>query len=596
MSFQTFHAASTPAAEIEKRVQNLRDSFDALGVDGVVIPHEDAYQSEYLPPSEDRLQYMTGFTGSSGRAFVLRDAAMFVTDGRYTLQAQSQVPPLFHIVSEQADAATWAREALAGKRIGVDPHLHSRADLTRIGALAEGLTVVPLERNPVDPVWPDRPAPPRGRVRAHPEALAGRTMAQKIADIRAAMEGDALYIADSDTVSWLLNWRGADVAHTPLVLSRAFVPREGEVTVFVDPEKVPNDLAGGLAGTATLAAEDTMLARLAALSAGIKVMADPARASDAALSAIESEGTLLPRTDPVQRLKAIKNAAEIAGMRAAHQRDGVAVVRFFAWCEENAVGATEIDLVRQLEAFRREAGATDVSFDTISGSGPNGAIVHYRVDESTNRTIGGGEPVLIDCGGQFEDGTTDITRTFVAGGGAGDDDFRVHYTRVLKGHIAVARQLFPAGAMGSDIDPLARAALWRSGDDFKHGTGHGVGAALAVHEGPASISRRGRVPLEPGMILSNEPGYYRTGAYGIRIENLCLVREARIPSGGGEAMHWFETITLAPIDTRPIIPTLMTAEEIGWLDSYHARVRGALVGDLDAAERDWLAARTRPLA
>ncbi len=484
---------------------------------------------------------------------------------------------------------------LAGLTLGVDPHLHSRSDLERIAKQAEGLTLVKLDRNPVDAVWPDRPAPPRGRVRAHPAHLAGRTMAEKIADVRAAMDADALFIADSDSVSWLLNWRGADVAHTPLVLSRAFVPREGEVTVFVDPEKVPDDLAAALSGHATIVPADQVLSRLATLSAGKTVMADPARASDAALSAIESAGTFSAKADPVQRLKAIKNPAEIAGMRQAHVRDGVAVVRFFAWCEENAVGATEIALVKRLEAFRREAGAIDISFDTISGSGHHGAIVHYRVDESTDRAIATGEPVLIDCGGQFEDGTTDITRTFVAGGGAGSDDFRIQYTRVLKGHIAIARQRFPEGALGSELDPLARSALWRSGHDFKHGTGHGIGAALAVHEGPASISRRGAAPLEAGMILSNEPGFYQEGAFGIRIENVCLVREARVPPGGTIPVHWFETLTLAPIDTRPVIRTLMTADEIGWLDAYHARVRGALSGDLAPAERDWLEARTRPL-
>ena len=494
MPFQTFDTAATPPEDIEKRLAALRDSFDSLGVDGVVVPHEDAYQSEYLPASEERLQFISGFTGSAGRAYVLRDAAMFVTDGRYTLQASAQVPPSFHIASDPAAAKTWAREHLAGITLGVDPHLHSRNDLERIAKQVEGLTLVKLDHNPVDAVWPARPAPPRGQVRAHPAHLAGRTMTQKIADVRAAMDADALFIADSDSVSWLLNWRGADVAHTPLVLARAFVPKEGEVTVFVDPEKVPDEIVADLAGHATIAGADDLLARLATLSAGKTVAADPARTSDAVLSTIESAGTPAPGNDPVQRLKAIKNPAEIAGMRAAHLRDGVAMVRFLAWCEAHAVGATEIDLVRQLEDFRREAGATDISFDTISGSGPHGAIVHYRVDETTDRVIAAGEPVLIDCGGQFEDGTTDITRTFVAGGDPGPDDFRIQYTRVLKGHIAVARQRFPEGALGSELDPLARMALWRAGHDFKHGTGHGIGSYLAVHEGPQSPCTRVRPP------------------------------------------------------------------------------------------------------
>lgn len=595
MTFQTFDPAGTADGEIEIRLKNLRSTFDALGVDGIVVPHEDAYQSEYLPPSEERLAYVTGFTGSAGRAFILRDAAMFLTDGRYTLQAGNQVPDAFHIASDEASAKTWAREHLANRRVGIDPHLHSRADLERLTGWAEGLTLVPLERNPVDPIWQDRPAPPRGRVRAHPESLAGRSPAEKLAAIREAMQGDALFLADSDAVSWLLNWRGADVAHTPLVLSRAFIPREGEATIFVDPQKVPNDLAGALSGFATLASPDELLARLSALSADKRVQADPARTSDAVLRAIEAGGMLLTETDPVQRLKAIKTEAEIAGMRAAHQRDGLAVVRFLAWCEDNAAGATEIALVERLEAFRRDMGATDVSFDTIAGSGPNGAIVHYRVDRSTDRAIAHGDPVLIDSGAQFQDGTTDITRTFVAGGSAGDDAFRIQYTRVLKGHIAVSQQRFPEGAMGAELDPFARRALWQAGYDFKHGTGHGIGAALAVHEGPASISRRGRVPLEAGMILSNEPGDYRAGAFGIRIENAVLVRPARVPPGGDIPVHHFEALTLAPIDTRPIVPTLMTADEIGWLDSYHARVRGALAGDLDPPERGWLEARTRPI-
>lgn len=596
MTFQTFEPAGTAHDDIEIRLENLRSSLDALGVDGIIVPHEDAYQSEYLPPSEERLAYVTGFTGSAGRAFILRDAAMFLTDGRYTLQAGNQVPPAYHIASDEAAAKAWAREHLAGKRIGIDPHLHSRSDLQRLAGWADGLALVPLDRNPVDAIWADRPLPPRGLVRAHPEALAGRAPASKLAAVREATKADALFLADSDSVSWLLNWRGADVAHTPLVLSRAFIPREGEATIFVDPQKVPNDLAGALSGIATLAAPDELLERLATLSKGRRVQADPARTSDAVLSAIEAGGTLVSETDPVQRLKAIKTEAEIAGMRAAHQRDGLAMARFLAWCETHAAGATEIALVERLEAFRRDMGAIDVSFDTIAGSGPNGAIVHYRVDRSTDRSIAPGDPVLIDSGAQFEDGTTDITRTFVAGGMAGDDAFRVQYTRVLKGHIAVSQQRFPEGAMGAELDPFARRALWQAGYDFKHGTGHGIGAALAVHEGPASISRRGRVALEAGMILSNEPGDYRPNAFGIRIENAVLVRPARVPPGGAIPVHDFETLTLAPIDTRPIVPTLMSPDEIGWLDCYHARVRGALAGDLDPAERAWLETRTRPLA
>ncbi|MBJ3775503.1 aminopeptidase P family protein [Acuticoccus mangrovi] len=595
MAYQTFDPPTVETADIAARIARLRAQFGGLKIDGLVIPHEDAYQSEYLPPSEERLAYATGFTGSAGRAIVLEDRALFITDGRYTLQSERQVPgDIFHRVSQPDEAAAWMKANLKGLTLGVDPRLHSRADLDRLKGRAENLSLAYLDANPVDLVWNDRPAPPRGRVVAHPLAVAGRSAADKLADVRAAMTTDALLVASSDAVSWIFNWRGADVVHTPLVLSRVFIPREGLATIFVDPGKVGDDLVAALDGLAVLSPADTFLAALAELSQGKRVAADPDRTPEAALAAIEKRGTLVTVTDPTLKLKAVKNAAEIAGMRAAHHRDGLAMVRFLAWLDRNAVGLTEIDIVERLEAYRRDVGAVDVSFDTICGSGPHGAIVHYRVDRSTDRTVGADEPILIDSGAQYPDGTTDITRTIVAG--TPSADFRVQFTRVLKGHIAIAMQRFPEGTMGSELDPLARAALWRAGYDFQHGTGHGVGAYLAVHEGPQAISKRSREPLLPGMIVSNEPGVYRTGAYGIRIEALCLVREARVPPGGEQAMLSFETLTLAPIDTRLVEPLLLSAVEIGWLDAYHARVHGALAGDLDADERAWLEERTRPIA
>ena len=594
MAFQTFDSPRADPADIRKRIAALRDSFGTLGVDGVIVPHEDAYNSEYLPPSEERLAFITGFTGSAGRAIILKDKALFATDGRYTLQAETQVPDdVFTVVSTEEAAKAWAAENLAGVTLGFDPDLHARASLKRLDASVPGLTRKALSPHPVDAVWTDRPARAPGAVRAHPAALAGRSFADKLADLRARMETEALLIAESDAVSWLLNWRGADVAHTPLVLSRAFVPREGPVAVFVDPAKVPDALRDALGDLARIEPETRYPAALGELSRGLTVGADLNAASEAALVAIEETGTLKGAADPSVALKARKNAAEIAGMRAAHQRDGVAMVRFLAWFDANAAGLTEIDLVEALEGFRREAGALDISFDTIAGAGPNGAIVHYRVDRESNRRIADGDPVLVDSGGQFADGTTDITRTMVAG--TPSDAFRVAFTLVLKGHIAIARQRFPEGASGAELDTLARAALWNAGLDYAHGTGHGVGAALAVHEGPAGISKRSRVPLAPGMVISNEPGVY-PGDFGIRIENLVLVRPATVPPGGTKAMLSFETITLVPIDTRLVVPHLLTAAEIGWLDSYHARVHGALVGDLGAAERAWLDARCRPLA
>ncbi|WP_420393390.1 aminopeptidase P family protein [Acuticoccus sp.] len=585
------------AATIGARVAALRATFVALGVDGVIVPHEDAYQSETLPPSEERLAHVTGFTGSAGRAIILGDAALFLTDGRYTLQASQQVPDLFTVLSDEASAKAWMAEHLAGRTLGVDPNLHTRADLERLATRAAGLALVRLDRNPVDAIWSDRPPAPRGAVRAHPERLAGRSAAQKVEDLRATLdpEADALYVADSDTVSWLLNWRGTDVAHTPLVLSRAFVPRDGAVSVFVDPGKVPDALRDAADGLLSLVPADDHLAHLAALSAGRRVLADPARASDAALAAIAASGTLVARGDPSVRLKAIKNAAEVEGMRAAHRRDGLALLRFLAWFEDRAVGADELSLVERLAELRKDVGALGPSFDTIAGAGPNGAIVHYRADGESNRAIAAGDPVLVDSGAQYEDGTTDVTRTLVAGGGAGSEAFRLQYTRVLRGHIAIARQLFPEGTSGAELDPLARAALWSAGSDYKHGTGHGIGAALAVHEAGAGLSKRSRDPLEAGMIVSNEPGDYRPGEFGIRIENLYLVRERRVPPGGTLPMHAFEALTLAPIDTRPVVPALMRPEEIAWLDAYHARVHGALAADLSASERAFLAERTRPM-
>ena len=596
MAFQSFDSPSAKPEAIVRRVAALRRACADLGLDGVVVPHEDAYQSEYLPASEERLAFISGFTGSAGRAIILAEKALVATDGRYALQARAQAPAdVFEVASTPDATNEWCRTNLANLRIGYDPTLHSRAGVTSLGEAAPGLTLVPVSPHPVDAIWNERPAVVAGAVRAHPLALAGRTPAEKITAVRAELDdADALLVSASDTVTWLFNWRGADVAHTPLVLSRLFLPKEGPATVFVDADKLSDALKADLADLAEIASPESFPARLGTLARGRTVLADPAATSEAALAAIEATGTLRTGKDPAERLKAIKNDAEIAGMRAAHLRDGAAMVRFLAFFDAHAVGLTEIDLAERLESFRREAGAIDLSFDTIAGAGPNGAIVHYRVDRDSNRTVAAGDPVLIDSGAQYADGTTDITRTMVAG--ASTDDFRIQFTRVLKGHIAIARQLFPEGTCGADIDVLARAALWNAGHDYAHGTGHGVGAALAVHEGPAGISRRSRVPLEAGMILSNEPGDYHEGAYGIRIENLVLVREAAIPHGGVRPMLRFETLTLAPIDTRLVAPHLLDPREVAWLDSYHARVYGALSGDLDAAERAWLAARCRPLA
>ncbi|MEM9223568.1 MAG: aminopeptidase P family protein [Pseudomonadota bacterium] len=594
MTFQTYDPPGANPQDIRDRVERLRATFSALDIEGVLVPHEDAYQSEYLPPSEERLAFITGFTGSAGRAVILEEKALFVTDGRYTLQAASQVPEdVFDVVSKDEDADQWLKSHLGDARIGYDPNLHARSRLEALAKTVPDVTLVALESHPVDGTWTDRPAPTVGMVRAHGTERSGRTVAEKLADVRASFDADGLFIGAADTVSWLFNWRGSDIAHTPLVLCRAFIPKEGPVTVFVDPHKLPNEFQEALEGLADIEPTSAYPAALTRLSQNRTILADPAAASEAALKAIEEGGSLKTGKDPAARLKSIKNEAEIEGMRAAHQRDGLAMVRLLAWLDANAVGQTEIAVCERLENLRREMGAMDVSFDTIAGAGPNGAIVHYRVDRNSNRTIASGDPVLIDSGGQYEDGTTDITRTIVAGDPS--DEFKVQFTRVLKGHIAIARQHFPAGTTGAALDSFARSALWSAGFDYQHGTGHGVGAALAVHEGPPGISKRSSAALEPGMIVSNEPGYYRQGAYGIRIENLVLVRPPEVPPGGDTPMLSFETITLAPIDTRLVVPSMMSPGELAWLDLYHARVLGALGAELEPQTRDWLEATCRPI-
>ncbi len=595
MAFQSFTSTLTPPELIAERVAALRALFDDLAVDAIIIPHEDAYQSEYVPASEDRLGFICGFTGSAGRAIITRDTALFATDGRYTLQAAAEVPgDTFTIVSTASAAEDWRKAHLAGLRVGADLSLHSRADAKRMADAAKDISIVPLATHPVDDIWPDRPALPTPPVRAHPLEFAGWDTAEKIAALREDLAADAVFISAADAASWLLNWRGSTVAHTPIALARVFLPKAGKATVFVDPATVPADLANALDPIADMVSPSDLIETLERLSEGLTVQADPAQASEAALLAIERGGALKEAADPATALKACKVPAEIAGMRAAHERDAVAMVRFLTWFDENAAGSTEIQLAETLEGFRRQASSIDISFDTISGSGPNGAIVHYRVNETTNRTVNDGDVVLIDSGGQYPDGTTDITRTMCAG--TPSEECRRAFTRVLKGHIAVARQRFPEGTSGAELDPLARAALWQMGADFAHGTGHGVGAALSVHEGPVGISKRSRAPLKAGMILSNEPGYYVRGEYGIRIENLVLVEPAEKRPGEDKAMLSLETITLVPIDTRLVEPSLLTPEERAWLDSYHARVHGALVGSLSAREREWLEARCQAIA
>jgi Xaa-Pro aminopeptidase len=604
--FQTFDDPATPAASAP-RIAALRTELARRELAGFIVPRADRHQNEYVPPSEERLAWLTGFTGSAGAAIVLADRAVIFVDGRYLVQVRSQVDTSIFTIEHLVETppSTWIEANLpAGAMLGYDPWLHTvdGAERLRKACAAAGATLVAAEPNPIDAVWTDRPAPPLGAVVPHDLRYAGEDAAAKLARIRgeiAKLRADALIVSDPHAVAWTLNIRGADVSHTPLPLAFAVIPREGRPALYVDGRKLGNAVRDRLEAQADVKEPAAFTDDLAALGAEHRTLRlDQATAADALAQLVtEAGGTISRGADPIAAMKAIKNAAEIDGARAAQRRDGAAMVRFLAWFDHEAPGGklTEIDAVAALETFRRDTGILkDVSFPTISGAGPNGAIVHYRVTDGTNRRIVPGELFLIDSGAQYEDGTTDITRTLIVG--TPTAEMRDRFTRVLKGHIAIARAVFPEGTTGAQLDTLARLSLWSAGLDFDHGTGHGVGSYLSVHEGPARISKLGTTALKRGMILSNEPGYYKADAYGIRIENLVLVREATPVAGADKALNAFETLTLAPIERRLVDRRMMTSDEIGWLDAYHARVAETLSGDLDPATAGWLAAATRPLA
>ncbi|APO51180.1 aminopeptidase P family protein [Bradyrhizobium diazoefficiens] len=602
--FQTFEEPEAGVA-LTARLAALREELARRKLTGFVIPRADQQQNEYVAPSEERLAWLTGFTGSAGLAVVLtREAALFV-DGRYTIQAAKQV-----------DAKAWAVESLidpppeswvsahlkAGDRLGFDPWLHTFAAAERLAAACTkaGAELVAVDSNPVDAVWHDRPQPPLAPVAVHGVQHAGIGEAEKLAQIKSEITklgADALVLSDSHAVAWTFNIRGADVAHTPLPLSYALVPKDGRPTIFIDHRKLSNLTRDHLEQSADVREPDAMAPTLMALAkSGAAIALDNATAADALSRLIAGAGGKPVRgSDPIALLKAVKNATEIKGTQTAHRRDAVALARFLAFIDREAPSGklTEIDAVEALETLRRDTGALkDVSFPTISGTGPNGAIVHYRVTRKSNRRIAPGDLLLIDSGAQYEDGTTDVTRTMAIGEPTGE--MRDRFTRVLRGHIAIARAIFPDGTNGAQLDTLARQYLWAAGVDFEHGTGHGVGSYLSVHEGPARISKLGTTPLKRGMILSNEPGYYKTDGFGIRIENLELVVAADI-KGAEKPMNAFETLTLAPIDRRLIDVAMLTKDELDWLNAYHARVRAEVGPALDEATKAWLDQATAEL-
>ena len=589
----------------EDRLKALRAQLERDGLDGFVIPLTDEHMSEYVGAYAQRLAWLTGFQGSAGSAVVLaQDAAIFV-DGRYTLQVREQVDGAhwqYEGVPQSSVAGWLGQHAPDGGRIGYDPWLHTRAWVKAAGdALAErGATLVAVNANPVDAVWADRPAPSAARVMAHDDCYAGQGAADKLqamAQWLAAARADAVVLSALDSIAWTFNIRGKDVARTPVALAYAVVHADATADLYVAPEKVDDAVVRHL-GQAVRVHDRADFARALAGFGGRTVVADPDRAVAAIFEALEAGGAkVLALRDPAVLPKAIKNEVEIAGHKAAQLRDGAALSRFLHWLSVEAPQGEvdELGAAARLEAFRRDTGELqDLSFDTISGAGPNGAVVHYRVDDSTNRRIEPGSFYLVDSGGQYRDGTTDVTRTIAIG--VASDEMKRRFTLVLKGHIALARAQFPTGTRGGQLDILARQFLWAEGLDYAHGTGHGVGSFLSVHEGPQRIATfgGGDEPLQPGMILSNEPGYYKAGEYGIRIENLVLVEPRDVP-GGERAMMGFETLTFAPIDRHAIAAELLTSDERAWVDGYHAMVLERIGPQLEGDALAWLNGACAPL-
>ncbi|MDZ4762735.1 MAG: aminopeptidase P family protein [Alphaproteobacteria bacterium] len=601
---QTYEVIGGPAVG-RASLPLLRAALKAAALDGVYIPHEDEYQNEYLPACYERLAWVTGFTGSAGAAFVLARTAIVFIDGRYTLQVKDQLAPKLFETADLADPGPFgwlASQHLPGQRIGYDPRLVSPDTLDKLqdAARRAGADLVATDPNPIDMAWTDRPAEPLHPVAPHDLAYAGETSASKrerLGKDLANAKIDAAVITSPVSIAWLFNVRGGDVARTPLPLGRAILFADGQAELFLRPEKIGSDLGGHLGNEVSLRSANELEHRLAKL-AGKRVALDASSASAWFFNTLARAGADIQRApDPCLLPRARKNAVEIDGARRAHRRDGAALSRFLRWFDEHGQGGdvSEIDAAQKLEAFREETGELkDLSFNSISSAGPNGAINHYRPDFATNRKLERGTLYLIDSGGQYLDGTTDVTRTLAIGDPTAE--MRDRFTRVLKGHIALAQARFPKGTTGSSLDALARLALWEGGFDYDHGTGHGVGSYLGVHEGPHRIAKAANlVPLEPGMIVSNEPGYYKAGAYGIRIENLIVVKEALLVPGGDREMLGFETLTLAPLDKRLIVTGQLSAQEWLWVDRYHARVLSEIGPLLPDEDRAWLAQACAPL-
>src|SRR5438309_887312 len=586
------------------RLAALREQLKTEKLDGFVVPLTDEHMSEYVGSYAQRLAWLTGFQGSAGSAVVLPEEAAIFVDGRYTLQVRQQVSATewsYQSVPETSTTQWLEEHAPEGARIGYDPWLHTSdwVKKAKEALASRGAELIAVDRNPIDEIWKDRPEASKAHLVVQPDEYAGKSAAEKrteIGDWLVKHHADAAVLSALDSIAWAFNIRGADVTHTPVALAYALVHADGTADLFVASEKIDAEVRQHLGNGVRLHERYEFESALSELN-GKTVVVDPERAVAAIFEALERAGAkVLPLRDPTILPKAIKNPAEIAGQKAAQERDGAVISKFLHWIDQEAPNGDvdELKASDHLEALRREnPELRDLSFDSISGAGPNGAIVHYRSSEKTNRKLEKGTLYLIDSGGQYVDGTTDITRTVAIGEPTAE--MRDRFTRVLKGHIAIATAVFPKGTRGSQLDSFARRPLWEAGLDYAHGTGHGVGSFLSVHEGPARISKLGTTALRRGMILSNEPGYYKAGHYGIRIENLVLVVESAPAVGAEKPLNAFETLTLAPIDRRLVVTEMLTAEETAWLDRYHARVKEALSPLIDAATRAWLAAATRPL-
>ena len=619
------HASDRYASHYAKRLAALRAQMASRRLDIFIVPHANRYCTEMIAPPDRRLEWLTGFDGSAGTALVSADKAAIFVDGRYTEQLRGQVDGTLYSFEHllRPGWPDWlVRHIAPDMRIGWDPACHTIVEARRIAQLCKehGCSSVPVPDNPVDAIWTDRPAPPNGAIFLHDLSIAGVAADKKIAQIQkelAARGALGLLLTRPEHIAWLLNIRGQDIDFTPLAFCTLVLPARGLPTLCIAPGKVPGDVRKALAPFCRIEEEGQVIQWCRAIveeggksngaaggkssgATGGAIMLDPVHM--AAIYEIQLKSAGIPfmeAPDPVALPMAIKGAAEISGTIAAHRRDGLALVRFLSWLDETGRNGTvdELGAVHKLTQLRaRGEKYRGPAFDAISASGANGAIIHYRVNERSNQPLAHNATFLIDSGAQYDDGTTDVTRTIAIG--TPEDEMIRHFTLVLKGHVALARACFPRGTSGARLDALARQFLWGDQLDFDHGTGHGVGVFMNVHEGPQRITKSGDVALQPGMIVSNEPGYYAPGRYGIRIENLLLVT----PADGPDSSYLrFEPLTMAPLDRRLMDTELLGAHDIAWVDAYHARVNETISPmlddtDADVAVRQWLRAATRPLA